>query len=726
MIHNSMLHATSLNKEESPEHNRDYWNLFFADQPFEQYELPLGAEISRGLPALAGRCESTMDSIVHSVWAVLLSRYNDAGDITFEVAGMRQAFPEPVAIGLRLDEKMSFREWTRSVGAETELAAARSGLNGENRYSQGLAGCDFHVRLVSAGDQLTVKLVYNSSVYAGETARQAARHLRVMIAAVAANPDIALRDIGILTEEEKEELRHFNGASYHFPAEKSIHHLVEEQAAAGPERIALIFEEEKHTYGEVNGNANRLAHWMIGQGIGGDKLVAILMQRGPRMAESILAVWKAGGAYIPLDPAYPAERISDIIGSSGCSLVLTDTEAGHSSLFANAPCPAVNLDSLEAELENCASGNPGLPFDSGQLSYVIYTSGSTGKPKGAMVEHLGMMNHLYAKINDLAITGSSIVVQNASHCFDISVWQFFSALAAGGTTLIYPNDLAADPDFLIDSVIADKASVLEVVPSYLSVMLEFLETERRAFPDLRKLVVTGEALKQNVVKRWFALYPAIPVVNAYGPTEASDDITHHVMNEAPQSDTIPVGRPLHNFHIYIVDREMRLCPIGVKGEICVSGIGVGRGYLHDPARTEAVFMNDPFAEESGRRLYKTGDLGRWLPGGIIEFFGRKDYQVKIRGFRIELGEIENKLVNHPDVHEAVVIDLEDELGTKYLCAYLVGRAEIDIESVKAHLSQQLPYYMVPSQLIRLDKMPVTSNGKVDRNALPKPQAMALV
>lgn len=721
-----MLHATSFNKEGSPEQTRTYWNQFLGEQPFEKYELSLGVELSRNLLKIAEEHALTVDSIVHSAWGVLLSRYNDASDISFEIAVMRHAFPEPIAVELHLEEGLSFIEWLRSFQEARALAAARNDKFSEGHYSHGLTGCDFHAHVLSAEAQFIIKLVYSGSIFAHETVSQAAHHFRSIIQAVVGNPAIALRDIDILTAEEKQALHGFNGPDFQFPREKSIHHLFQEQAAAGPDRIALICEEQRFTYREVNGNANRLAHWMIGQGIGTEKLVAILMHRGPRMVECMLAVWKAGGAYIPLDPAYPMERIRDIVGSSGCSLIVTETAADHPWLIGDTLCPAVNLDDLETELQEYAADNPELSADSGQLSYVIYTSGSTGKPKGAMVEHLGMMNHLYAKINDLAIADSSIVVQNASHCFDISVWQFFAALTVGGTTLIYPNDLAADPDFLIDSIIADRASILEVVPSYLSVMLEFLETERRAFPDMKKLVVTGETLKQNVVKRWFALYPAIPVVNAYGPTEASDDITHHIMNDVPQLDTIPVGKPLYNFNIYIVDQEMRLCPIGVKGEICVSGIGVGRGYLNDAARTDAVFMNDPFTQETDRRLYKTGDLGRWLPGGIIEFFGRKDYQVKIRGFRIELGEIENKLVNHPDVHEAVVIDLEDELGTKYLCAYLVGRPDIDIAAVKTHMSQQLPYYMVPSHVIQLDKMPVTPNGKVDRKAMPKPQAMALV
>ncbi|MBW7473811.1 amino acid adenylation domain-containing protein [Paenibacillus oenotherae] len=723
IIQNPMLHAAFLNKETAPEQLELYLKRLLAEQSFKQYELELGEAASRMMNELAGRWQLTLDSLVLGIWGVLLSRYTDEYELALNFAVMKDGLPSLFSIETVLDEQAGFGEWVRGLQQATVEAAGGSAVSPGNE----VAKADFHVYAAAAGEQCVVTFIYNEAVYDRQLAVQAAQHFQCIVQAVAGNPDIALKDIDILTNEERDLLlTAFGGAAFSFSRDKSIHHSFEDQAAAKPDGIALIYEDERFTYREVNENANRLAHWIIGQGVGKEQLVAILMNRGPRMAESILAVWKAGAAYIPLDPAYPLERIKGILSDSGCCLVLTDTEAAPPLLQQEVSCPAAYLDSLQSELERCPADNPNVHVDIHQLAYVIYTSGSTGKPKGAMVEHLGMMNHLYAKTNDLQITGDSIVVQNASHCFDISVWQYFVALVAGGTTLIYPNDLAADPDSLIDCVIADEATILEVVPSYLSVMLEFLESDFREFPQLKALVVTGETLKGNVVKRWLELYPAIPMVNAYGPTEASDDITHHIMNEVPELDTIPVGKPVHNFQIYIVDKGMRLCPMGVKGEICVSGIGVGRGYLNDKVRTEAVFMSDPFTDEAGRRLYKTGDLGRWLPGGIIEFFGRKDHQVKIRGFRIELGEIENKLVNHPDVNEAVVVDLEDEIGTKYLCAYLVGRSGMDTAAVKTYISQLLPYYMVPSYLIQLDQMPVTPNGKVDRKALPRPNAMALV
>lgn len=353
----------------------------------------------------------------------------------------------------------------------------------------------------------------------------------------------------------------------------------------------------------------------------------------------------------------------------------------------------------------------------GDLAYVIYTSGSTGEPKGVLVEHIGMMNHIQAKINDLRVTGESIIAQNASQMFDISIWQFFAALTQGGKTIIYSNQLILEPMKFISRIIEDRVTILEVVPSYLSVMSEASWGWPVPPLPLDYLLVTGEEVKPGLVHQWFKSYPGIKMVNAYGPTEASDDITHFIMDKAPGGERIPIGKTLQNFNIYIVDKNMLLCPVGVIGEICVSGVGVGRGYLNDPGKTKAAFMEDPFREEKGVRLYKTGDLGRRLPDGIIEFYGRNDCQVKIRGYRIELGEIEIKLVRHSAVKAAVVVVRKDESGNNFLCAYLVMNEGLDLPGIKKHLMDSLPDYMVPAHFVELEALPLTPNGKIDRKAL---------
>ncbi|MCP4157003.1 MAG: AMP-binding protein, partial [bacterium] len=291
-----------------------------------------------------------------------------------------------------------------------------------------------------------------------------------------------------------------------------------------------------------------------------------------------------------------------------------------------------------------------------------------------------------------------------------------------GETVIYPEEYVMDPETFITSVAKDKVTILEVVPSYLSVILDYIDAFGTLTLTLEYLLVTGETVKPGLVSKWFDKYPGIKVVNAYGPTEASDDITHHTMEKAPEQTRVPIGKPVQNFNIYIVDKNMNLCPPGIKGEIWVSGVGVGRGYLNDRERTEKAFIEDPFREEKGVRLYKTGDLGTWLPDGTVDFFGRLDFQVKIRGFRIELGDIETKLQENPAVKEAVVIDREDGQGNKYLCAYLVPAAgeNLSIPSIKNYLGKRLPEYMVPAHFLQLEKIPLTPNGKTDRKALPQP------
>ncbi|MBG9773056.1 non-ribosomal peptide synthetase [Brevibacillus laterosporus] len=564
-------------------------------------------------------------------------------------------------------------------------------------------------------DSVELSIYYDQQVFPGESFLDCFIHIAKQIT----GGKNTLSELDYLGNQA-EIINQFNATERDFDTKRSIHHYVEEYALKQPEKVALRYQDCRITYQELNEWANRLGHFLSKTGLTTEGLVGIYMERSPRMVESILAVWKVGAAYTPIDPKYPLDRVFGILQESKAQVLLTTSDLVSNTVRAGFVGRIICLDQIVDELMKESGDNVNIPLDMNQLSYVIYTSGSTGKPKGAMVEHIGMMNHIFAKVDGVEITAESIVAQNSSHCFDISVWQFFVALVSGGTTVIYPNELILNTKHFIEKVKQDSVTVLEVVPSYLSVMLDLLEKEVQIFHSLEYLLVTGETLKQNVVEKWFKLYPLIPIINAYGPTEASDDITHYYMDSVPEMPAIPIGQPLQNFNIYIVNENLQQCPIGVKGEILVSGIGVGRGYLYDTERTQASFMDDPFTDEKGRRMYKTGDLGRWLPGGIIEFYGRKDHQVKIRGFRIELGEIESKLVQIPSINEAIVTDLEDELGNKYLCGYIVCKSKVDNAEVKATLSKVLPGYMIPSYLIQLDQMPVNTNGKVDRKALPVP------
>ena len=327
-----------------------------------------------------------------------------------------------------------------------------------------------------------------------------------------------------------------------------------------------------------------------------------MLERSPEMVESILGVWKAGGAYIPIDSDYPVERIMGILKDSGTRILISDSRLTASLLEGDYEGILIQMDEDLSKINNYCPANLNRKVGPGNLAYVIYTSGSTGKPKGVMIEHPGMLNHIMAKVKELHINADSVIVQNASHCFDISVWQFFVGLCCGGKTVIYPNGIAMNPRKLVSRAILDQATILEVVPSLLGAMLDYLEESKQRFKALSHMVVTGEAVKTNLVKRWFEICPGIPMVNAYGPTEASDDITHYMMDKYPGDMNIPIGKPLPNLNIYIVDPTMHLCPVGVKGEIVVSGVGVGRGYLNDEAKTGKAFMDDPFVGPPGRRL----------------------------------------------------------------------------------------------------------------------------
>ena len=491
----------------------------------------------------------------------------------------------------------------------------------------------------------------------------------------------------------------------------------------------MVCEEQQLTYHELNAHANQLAHHLRDRGVGPETLVALLAERGIPFLISILAVFKAGGAYLPLDPHHPAARLRRVIEQSRCSIALATTAFAPTLSQAltevpseRCPRPIYFEDVLQAS--QCAENIPTCTT-ARQLAYVIYTSGSTGMPKGAMVEHRGMLNHVYAKIDALDLAATDTVAQTASQCFDISVWQFLAALVVGGRVQIYPDEVAHDPMQLLTQVEHHQVSILETVPSLLRAMLDPHETDATGGPDLRALrwlIPTGEALPVDLCRRWLRSYPHVPLLNAYGPTECSDDVTHYPIYEAPDetSSSIPIGRAIPNMRLYVLDQRLEPLPIGIRGELYVGGIGVGRGYLGDEGRTAEAFVPDPFGAEVGARLYKTGDLARYLPDGNLEFLGRLDFQVKLRGFRIELGEIEAVLSQHPAVRQAVVVVREEVPADKRLVAYVVLQKDqaATIDELKSRVMKQLPAYMVPSAFVLLERLPLTANGKLDRQALP--------
>ncbi|MBB6498472.1 non-ribosomal peptide synthetase [Pedobacter cryoconitis] len=487
------------------------------------------------------------------------------------------------------------------------------------------------------------------------------------------------------------------------------------QAALTPDAIAIRFEKQLISYKQLDEQSNQLSHYLRGQGVTTDSMVLLCMNRSIDMLVAILGVMKAGGAYVPVDPAYPAERINYILNDTSSGIVICNDESRASVI---ADVDMININDETLLLSRLPADYPAAVPGTHDLCYVIYTSGSTGKPKGVMVEHRGMLNHLFAKVADLQMNEQTRLAFTASSTFDISVWQMFAALLCGGSTVVYTDRLIYTPAELISAVAEDQVTILELVPSYLTAVLQ--EEMHTPLENLRYLLVTGEAVSQYLLNQWFThpYYGTIPVVNAYGPTEASDDITHHFMYETPVTANVPLGKPLQNLRIYVLNESNEICHVGLPGEICVAGIGVARGYVGLPELTAQKFTQDIFSMDPSERMYRTGDLGRWLADGNIEYLGRIDDQVKIRGYRIELGEIESVLQQSELVREAVVLARADDKGHKRLIGYIVPVGKLDKENIVAYMRERLPEYMVPGMLVEMVAFPLTPNGKIDKKGLP--------
>ncbi|HWS54338.1 MAG TPA: amino acid adenylation domain-containing protein [Pyrinomonadaceae bacterium] len=526
---------------------------------------------------------------------------------------------------------------------------------------------------------------YNTDLFDADRIERMAEHFATLLEAAAADPDRRLSELPLLTEAERGRvLVEWNRTGADFPREASFAQLFEAQAARTPDAVAARCDGRSLSYRELDERANGLAWQLAERGVGPDVVVGLLAERGLDFLAAVLAVFKAGGAYLPLDPLYPAPRVVQVVEQSRAPLVLSASEFAEFAGRAFAGMEGGRPPRVLALEELLAAGpKPSAPparVGPSNLAYVIYTSGSTGTPKGAMIEHRGMINHLYAKITELGLTGRDRVAQTASQCFDISVWQFLAALAVGGSVHVFRDEIAHDPPRLLEAVERESVSVLETVPTLLRMMTEEAgpRGERRpALSRLRWMIPTGEELPPGLCRRWLALYPSIPLLNAYGPTECSDDVSHCRIAEPPPPSAarVPIGRPVMNTRLYVLDAALGPAPVGVPGELYVGGAGVGRGYLHSPGRTAEAFVPDPFSGEAGARLYRTGDLVRFRADGEIEFLGRVDYQVKVRGQRIELGEIESVLRQHPAVRDAVVQVREDAEGDARLVGYVVRDPE---------------------------------------------------
>ncbi|MEA2540847.1 MAG: hypothetical protein QOH35_2213, partial [Acidobacteriaceae bacterium] len=512
--------------------------------------------------------------------------------------------------------------------------------------------------------------------------------LESLVTALEETPDAPLCSLEVLPAEERQQVLYgWNATRAEYPAH-CVHELFEEQVAKTPDAVAVVFKDQELSYAELNRQANRLAHYLRELGVKPDDRVAICVERGFQMMVGLLAILKAGGAYVPMDPAYPLERLRFMLDDSAPVALLTQSNlAGRFSDGSRAKLPILLLDEESQGWNTHPGSNPdaeAMRLTSAHLAYLIYTSGSTGTPKGVMVEHRGLVNMVVAQIEAFGIDRASRLLQFASFSFDACASEVFTTLCRGAALHI-PTQEELRSGAAWKAASGEKGVThVTLPPAVLAALAE--ETE---LSSIRTLIVAGEAMPAGMAQRWSR---GCRLINAYGPTEATVCATLHVYQET-DSDTLPIGRPIANTRVYILDRQGQPVPVGVTGEIYIGGAGVARGYLNRPELTAERFLEDPFVSEPNGRMYRTGDLGRWLPDGTIDFLGRNDLQVKIRGFRIELGEIEARLREYPDVREALVLAREDTPGDKRLVAYYVAAADqndLGAEVLRRRLSSALP------------------------------------
>ncbi|MCP5103151.1 MAG: amino acid adenylation domain-containing protein, partial [bacterium] len=597
-------------------------------------------------------------------------------------------------------------------------------------YDNKIAKFDLSLKYQELDGRLQFAFEYCTRLFKAGTIERFIAYFKNTVAAITAG-DGKLVEIDVLPEAEKHRLLfEFNDTDADFPRAKTIHQLFEEQAARTPHHIALIdYRSYKThmTYDQLNRSSDQAASFLQKEGVAPGGIVGLMLERSLEMMVGIFGILKAGAAYLPIDPNYPQERIDFMVADSNANCIVTPT---HPAL--RAPLSRGDSDWESAQASFKSPLERGTPKGGGvSIVYVIYTSGSTGRPKGVMIEHRSLVNRLNWMQRAYPIGPGDVILQKTTTTFDVSVWELFWWSFQGASLCLLGPGEEKDPAAIIRAIDTYNVSTMHFVPSMLNVFLEYLEgmADSCSLASLRQVFASGEALGIHHVtafNRLISRKNGARLINLYGPTEAAIDVSYFncPTGEDIGDIVIPIGKPIDNIRLYILDKHMQLLPPGVPGELCIAGVGLARGYLNRPELTGEKF-------NKSYRTYKTGDLARWLPPaggpskGNIEYLGRIDHQVKVRGFRIELGEIESRLLAHEAIKEAVVTVREEKSGDRYLCAYFTaGAGEIPVDQLRDMLSQYLPHYMVPSYFIQLEKMPVTPSGKVDRKALPRPAAIA--
>ncbi len=748
------------------------------------------ADLLTALKRLGQRHNTTLFMTVLSAWSIVLARLSGQDDIVIgtpianrphhALEGMIGFFVNTLALRIQFNEALSVTDLLAQVRTQTFAAYAHQDLPFEqvvealqperslsyspvfqvmlslnNMPAQTLtlpdlqlipmeqehhsAHFDLTLSLTETEEGLVGELAYAVDLFDATTIERMVGYLTNVLTAMVTNETQGVATLPMLPESERQQLlTGFNTVQMNFPQDRLIHQLFEAQAAAQPDAVAVILAGQTLSYGELNRCANRLAHHLIAQGVRPDTRVAICVERSLEMVVGLLAILKAGGAYVPLDPAYPADRLAYMLEDAAPVALLTQTEwlDKFADVLSTVTLPTTLLDSLldnqESFLVTQPSNNPdaqALGLTSHYLAYIIYTSGSTGQPKGVMVEHANIIRLFAATQARFQFDNHDVWTLFHSFAFDFSVWELWGALVYGGRLVVIPADCARSPHRFYSLLCREQVTVLNQTPS---AFRQLISAQDATPHSLRCIIFGGEALELHTLAPWVARNPTqqTRLVNMYGITEITVHATYRELTEADihAGRGSLIGQPLADLRIYILDTCGQPVPPGVTGELYIVGDGVARGYLNRPELTAERFLADPFSPDSQARMYKTGDLGRWLADGNIEYLGRNDFQVKIRGFRIELGEIEARLEQCHGVREAVVLARADDNGQKRLIAYLLPQdnAELVPAELRQQLSQHLADYMLPSAFVTLESFPLTTNGKLDRQALPAPDSSAVV
>lgn len=726
--------------------------------------LELNSDTIAQLDAIAQKYNTSISILLQACWRILLWRltgqsdgvigtYCDGRDYE-ELASALGPLAKYLPVYCYLEETFKFSEIVKQTHEVTEEALkwqeSFTWEQNENFFSLGFefeeqlakyTAADvsfsihsqyvcldhFKIKLscLRRGDSLIVAFHYDSNLFQVEDIERLVRQFQALLNSVIHQPEAAIGELEILSASDRQQLLvEFNNTQTDYPKHQCIHQLFEQQAARTPEQTAVVFENQQLTYAQLNTRANQLARHLQARGVDPETVVALCVERSLDMIVGLLGILKAGATYLPLDPMLPNERLAFMVQDAEASVILTQQQLAE--CFSTQAIPVICTDTDWEIIARQPDENLLSEVTPENLVYVIYTSGSTGKPKGVAIEHRQLLNYLHGILERLSLPVGSSFATVSTIAADLGNTAIFPTLCTGGCLHVISQERATNPEALAEYCDRHTIDCLKIVPSHLKALLSAFHPEK--IMPRKHLILGGEALSWQFVEQLQQYAPDCQILNHYGPTEATVGVLTYSIESRNQSETVPLGRAIANTQIYILDRHLRPVPIGVAGELYIGGDSLARGYLNQPELTRDRFIDNPFSSIQNaysERLYKTGDLARYLPDGTIEFLGRIDDQVKIHGFRIELAEIESVLNEHPEIREAIVLAREDEPGNKRLVAYVVSKqqSECSVSELRNLLKEKLPEYMVPPAFVRLKALPLTANGKVDRQALPAPDSV---